>query len=145
MKYLLLVCVLIFVYYKLYQKYPDYFEKKYHFYFGGGVSVFLILYYLASYEQSFINDVLHNIKTVDNKPLYDLSVMKKEDDKMLLLKTRMAQNQAWRCLGCKNIIVENDLNEYNINYKIPLKNGGKHHVHNTGLYCSVCNKFTTNL
>lgn len=144
MKYFLLIGILIFIYYKFNKKYPDYLDKKYHFYFGGGVGVFLLLYYLSLYEKPFINDVLHNIKTVDNKPLYDLSVIKKEDDKMLLLKTKMAQNQAWRCLSCKNIIVEKDLNEYSINYKIPLRNGGKHHVNNMGLYCPVCNKFNTN-
>ena len=142
MLFIILVCIVVFIYYKCNKKYPDLLCKKYHMYFGIGVGGILIIYYLINYEKSFVNNVLHNIKTVDNKPLYDLSLMQeKKEDNMILLKNKMAINQNWRCHGCHNIIPINELNNYNINYKKSLKTGGRHNLQNLGLYCNICNKY----
>ena len=83
MKSLLFLLLLIFIYYHIYCRYPEYFITKYHIYFGVFISVYLTLYYVLGYQKHFVYNVLMNIKNADEKPLYDVNSLTYKKNQMI--------------------------------------------------------------
>ena len=141
MKALLVLLIIIFIYYQVYYRFPEYLSTKTHIYLGVFTVCYLILYYVLNYQRGFAYQVMSNMDTASNKPLYDFNSVYYKDNQMDLLKNNLAMKQGWRCINCQNPILQKDFNTYQMNYIKPLQYGGENNINNLGLSCSTCNAF----
>ena len=141
MKALLVLLIIIFIYYQVYYRFPEYLSTKTHIYLGVFTVCYLILYYVLNYQRGFAYQVMNNMDVASNKPLYDFNSVYYKDNQMDLLKNNLAMKQGWRCINCQNPILQKDFNTYQMNYIKPLQYGGENNINNLGLSCSTCNAF----
>ena len=138
----LVVCCCI--YYGIYKWYPQYLEEKYHYYFAGFITIYLIILYMFTFENEFIYKIFKNIYETNKQPLYTFNAH--NSNKELYdainpttdIKPILAQKQRSRCAQCNNYIVQNDIPHYKLKYLIPLQMGGKNDLSNLGLVCPYC-------
>ena len=130
MKVLIFLCILIFIYYQIYTRFPEYLTNQHHLYFGVFISGSLFFYYLMSFHKPFVYRVFTNIKNAD------------ECNQMNGLKYNLAMRQGWRCLHCQNPILQKDIFSYGLHYIKPLQFGGSTDVSNMGIKCNICSSFT---
>ena len=142
MKSIIFLALLILIYYQLYIRYPYYFPSRYHLYFGIFISVYVSLYYLLNYQQSFVYNMALNIKNVDDKPIYDIESVSYKQNQMVGLKHNLAMRQGWRCIKCRNPILQKDIHNYKLHYITPLQYGGENDVNNIGILCQTCSMFS---
>ena len=142
MKVIIFLAILIFIYYQIYIRFPEYLTNQHHLYFGGFVFGVLFLYYMMSFHKPFMYQLFTNLKSADEKPLYDIHSFTYKDNKMNGLKYNLAMRQGWRCLHCQNPILQKDIFSHDIHYIKPLQFGGKNDVTNLGLKCSTCSTFS---
>lgn len=141
MKALLCLGVIVFFYYFIYDRFPYVFSLSIHLYMLGFIVIYLILYYILSYQREFAYEVMSNMNTASNKPLYDINSLTNKENQMDLLKNNLAMRQGYRCINCQNPILQKDFNTYKINYIKPLQFGGENNINNLGVSCSTCNAF----
>ena len=131
----LFVCV---CYYYLNKCYPR--ETKEQIYFAVFILVWLTFIYLMNFEELFVYNTFKQIYEVQKKPLYDLSVFDKhKQEKNYDFNLMLLQNQGSRCGKCGNFILSKDIQYTNINYKIPLHEGGHSNHDNLMVVCPNCN------
>lgn len=146
MKSLIFLCIILFVYYQVYIRYPDYLSTKSHIYLGIFTVGYLVLYYILNYQTLFAYNLFKNIQTANDKPLYNIdslnnySVMNKTNN-VALLKRYLSNRQGMRCSNCSNPILPNEIEEYSINYIKPINYGGSNDLNNVCLSCPTCNTF----
>lgn len=99
------------------------------------------MYYILTYQRQFAYDVMNNMNTASNKPLYDINSLTNKENQMDLLKNNLAMRQGFRCINCQNPILQKDFSSYKINYIKPLQFGGENNINNLGVSCSTCNAF----
>ena len=144
MNSLIFLSVICTIYYCIYKWYPEYLEEKYHYYFGGFVTIYLLIIYMFTYENEFLYKIFKNVYDTSRQPLYSFnahhsnaelykSLNPNEDIKSLL-----AQKQNSRCAQCHNIIMNKDLHYYKLKYLVPLQQGGQNDVSNLGIVCPNC-------
>ena len=142
MKVLIFLCILIFIYYQIYTRFPEYLTNQHHLYFGVFISGSLFFYYLMSFHKPFVYRVFTNIKNADEQPLYDIESLTYKDNQMNGLKYNLAMRQGWRCLHCQNPILQKDIFSYGLHYIKPLQFGGLNDISNMGIKCNVCSSFS---
>ena len=142
MKVIIFLAILIFIYYQIYIRFPEYLTNQHHLYFGGFVFGVLFLYYMMSFHKPFMYQLFTNLKSADEKPLYDIHSFTYKDNKMNGLKYNLAMRQGWRCLHCQNPILQKDISGYGLHYIKPLMMGGRNEINNLGIKCNVCSTFT---
>ena len=140
--------VTICCFYYLFNKYfEEYVQQKYHYYFGGFVSVYLILLYLYHYEYPFVYSLLKNVHDTSNQPLYTFNSMNSNSELFesqypnFNIKETLLQKQGGRCYACSNFIMTSDLHNTKLKYKTSLQEGGQNNVENIGLVCPQCFSF----
>ena len=141
MKALLCLGVIVFFYYFIYDRFPYIFSLSIHLYMLGFIVIYLIMYYVLTYQRGFAYEVMSNMNTASNKPLYDINSLSNKENQMDLLKNNLAMRQGYRCINCQNPILQKDFNSYKINYIKPLQFGGENNINNLGVSCSTCNAF----
>jgi len=141
-KSIIFLTSIIGIYYFLFKKYPEKFTNKMHMYFTLLCLTFAIIFYLLNYQKMFVYKVVKNMKDAEEKPLYDINNNFYKDNQMVGLKNNIAMRQGWRCMACKNPILQKDIYSCKMNYVKPLEFGGINHVTNLGLYCNSCSTFT---
>ena len=141
MKSIIFLVVLIFIYYQVYKKFPEKFITKYHIYFGIFTAVYITLYYLLSHQKGFVYDLMLNIKNTE-KPLYDIESTTYKENQMQGIKYNLAMRQGWRCIKCRNPILQKDVHNYKLHYITPLQYGGKNDINNIGILCQTCSTFS---
>ena len=141
-KSIIFLLSIIGVYYFLFKKYPEYFTNKHHIYFTISCLVYLIVFYLLNHQKLFVYKVVKNMKEAEEKPLFDINNSFYKDNQMVGLKNNLAMRQGWRCMTCKNPILQKDIYSCKLNYIKPLAFGGVNHINNLGIYCSSCSTFT---
>jgi len=141
-KSILFLLILIGIYYFLYKRYPDNFTNKEHIYFTLFCTAYLVVFYLLNHQQLFVYRVLKNMKDAEEKPLYDINNNFYKENQMVGLKNNLAMRQGWRCLTCKNPLLQKDIYACKINYITPLQFGGDNNINNLGVYCPSCSTFT---
>jgi len=141
---LLLLIIACCIYYCIYKWYPDYLEEKYHYYFGGFVTIYSIILYLFTFENEFMYKFFRNIYETSKQPLYSFNAHNSNSELYNSLnsnhdlKPMLAQKQLGRCAQCKNFIIEKDIPHYKLKYLYPLQFGGKNDLSNIGLVCPHC-------
>ena len=128
MKVIIFLAILIFIYYQIYIRFPEYLTNQHHLYFGGFVFGVLFLYYMMSFHKPFMYQLFTNLKYADEKPLYDIR--------------SLTMRQGWRCLHCQNPILQKDIHNHDLHYIKPLSMGGTNDVQNLGIKCNVCSTFS---
>ena len=141
-KSILFLLILIGIYYFLYKRYPDNFTNKEHIYFTLFCTAYLVVFYLLNHQQLFVYRVVKNMKDAEEKPLYDINNNFYKENQMVGLKSNLAMRQGWRCLTCKNPILQKDIYNCKMSYIKPLQFGGINHINNIGIYCPSCSTFT---
>ena len=141
MKALLCLGVIGFFYYFIYDRFPYIFSLSIHLYMLGFIVIYLIMYYVLTYQRGFAYEVMSNMNTASNKPLYDINSLTNKENQMDLLKNNLAMRQGFRCINCQNPILQKDFKKYKINYIKPLQFGGENNINNLGVSCSTCNAF----
>ena len=142
MKYIIILCILIAIYYQLYKRCPDKLNSKHHLYFTVFVIGYITLYYFMSFQKNFIYNILKSVKDVDERPLYDKNSIVYKENQMDGLRYNLAMRQGWRCLHCQNPILPKDIYGYKIHYIKPLQFGGENNIHNLGIKCKTCSEFS---
>jgi len=141
-KSIIFLLIIISGYYFLFKKFPEKFTNKEHIYFVFFCFVYLTLFYLLNYQQKFVYRVVKNMKDAEEKPLYDINNDFYKENQMIGMKNNLAMRQGWRCLTCKNPILQKDIYRCKLNYVVPLQFGGENHVSNLAVYCPSCSTFT---
>jgi len=141
-KSLIFLGIIIGIYYYLFKKFPERFTNKEHIYFSIFCIVYLIIFYLMNHQKLFVYRVVKNMKDAEEKPLYDINNTFYKENQMVGLKNNLAMRQGWRCLTCKNPILQKDIYSCKMNYIKPLQFGGINHINNIGMYCPSCSTFT---
>jgi hypothetical protein len=95
-----------------------------------------------NHQKLFVYRVVKNMKDAEEKPLYDINNTFYKENQMVGLKNNLAMRQGWRCLTCKNPILQKDIYSCKMNYIKPLQFGGINHINNIGMYCPSCSTFT---
>ena len=140
-KSVLFLLTIIGTYYFLFKKYPERFTNKIHFYFAVFSIIYLIIIYLLNHEKMFVYRVVKNMKDSEENPLYDSNDFYKENQ-MVGLKNNIAMRQGWRCMSCKNPLLQKDIGKKcKLNYIRKLEFGGVNHLENIGLHCASCSTF----
>jgi hypothetical protein len=142
MKYIIILCIIIAIYYQIYKRYPEYLESKHHFYFTTFIVSYILFYYFMSYQKTFVYNVFKNVKDIDERPLYDLNSIVYKQNQMDGLRYNLAMRQGWRCLHCHNPILQKDIYDYKIHYIKPLQFGGENNINNLGIKCKTCSEFS---
>ncbi len=142
MKYIIILCILIAVYYQIYKRFPEKLTPKYHLYFTVFVVCYLLLYYFLSFQKNFVYNVLKSVKEVDERPLYDKNSIVYKQNQMDGLRYNLAMRQGWRCLNCQNPILSTDIYDHKIQYIKPLQFGGENSINNLGIKCNTCSEFS---
>ena len=144
MNSLIFLSVICTIYYCIYRWYPEYLEEKYHYYFGGFVSIYLLIIYMFTYENEFLYKIFKNIYDTSRQPLYSFNAhhsnaeLYKSLNPNSDIKSLLAQKQNSRCAQCHNIIMNKDLHYYKLKYLVPLQQGGQNDVSNLGIVCPNC-------
>ena len=73
MKAIIFLIIILFVYYQVYYRFPQYVSTKTHVYLGIFTVGYLILYYVLNYQRVFAYNVLKNMDSATNKPLYNFN------------------------------------------------------------------------
>ena len=142
MKYIIILCILIAVYYQIYKRYPEKLETTHHIYFTAFVVCYLVFYYFMAFQKNFVYSVLKSVKTVEEQPLYDKNSIVYKQNQMDGLRYNLAMKQGWRCLHCQNPILPKDIYDHKIHYIKPLQFGGENNVNNLGIKCKACSEFS---
>lgn len=142
MKYIIILCIIIAIYYQIYKRWPDKFKPKNHLYFITFIVCYMVFYYFMKYQKPFVYNVFKNIKDVNEKPLYDKNSLVYKNNQMEGLRYNLAMRQGWRCLHCQNPILPKDIHEHKIHYIKPLQFGGENNINNLGIKCQTCSEFT---
>ena len=144
MNSLIFLSVICTIYYCVYRWYPEYLEEKYHYYFGGFVSIYLLIIYMFTYENEFMYKIFKNVYDTSRQPLYSFNAhhsnaeLYKSLNPNADIKSLLAQKQNSRCAQCHNIIMNKDLHYYKLTYLVPLQQGGPNDVSNLGIVCPNC-------
>ena len=144
MNSLIFLAVLCIIYYCIYKWYPDYLQEKYHYYFGGFITVYLFVIYMFTYENEFMYKVFKNVYDTSRQPLYSFnahnsnSQLYNELNMNTDIRSLLSQKQNSRCAQCQNVIMNNDIIHYKLKYLVPLQRGGKNDINNLGLVCPNC-------
>ena len=141
MKALLVLIIILFAYYQVYYRFPEYLSTKTHIYLGVFTVGYLVIYYILNYQRGFAFKLFNHMHEVDNKPLYDFDGRYYKQNQMEILKNNLAIKQGWRCINCQNPILQKDFDTYKMDYIKPLKYGGANSIDNIGVSCSTCNAF----
>jgi hypothetical protein len=141
-KSVILLISIIGVYYFLFKKYPDKYTTKTHIYFTLFCTVYMVVFYLLNHQKMFVYKVVKNMKEAEEKPLYDINHSFYKENQMVGLKNNLAMRQGWRCISCKNPVLQKDVYSCKVNYIKPLEFGGVNHVNNLAIYCPSCSTFT---
>ena len=139
-KSLIILVSIIGIYYYLFKKFPEKFTNKEHIYFGIFCIIYLIIFYLLNHQQMFVYKVVKNMKDAEEKPLYDINNNFYKENQMVGLKNNLAMRQGWRCLTCRNPILQKDIYTCKMNYIKPLQFGGENSVNNLGIKCNTCSE-----
>ena len=142
MKYIIILCILIAIYYQIYKRCPEHFTNQNHLYFGSFVTGYIILYYLMSFQRGFVYNVVKSVKNIDERPLYDKNSIVFKNNQMDGLKYNLAMRQGWRCLHCQNPILQKDIHNHKLHYIKPLQFGGENNINNLGMKCDSCSSFS---
>ena len=141
-KSIIFLASIIGIYYFIIKKYPEKFTSKVHIYFTIFCSLYLIIFYLLNHQKLFVYRVVKNMKDAEEKPLYDINNNFYKENQMVGLKNNLAMRQGWRCMGCKNPVLQKDVYTCRVNYIKPLEFGGINHVNNLVIFCPSCSTFT---
>ena len=141
-KSVIVLLSIIGIYYFLFKKYPERFTNKIHTYFAVFCTGYLIIFYLLNHQKMFVYRVVKNMKEAEEKPLYDITNNFYKENQMVGLKNNLAMRQGWRCMACKNPVLQKDIHSCKLNYIKPLEFGGVNHINNLGIYCPSCSTFT---
>ena len=144
-----LLCLILLStgYYILYQYFPERFEEKYHYYFGGFVIIYIFILYLFTFENEFMYKLFKNVYDTSRQPLYTFNAQQSNSELYHTLnpnqniKQTLAQQQMYRCYNCQNHMVQNDIEYYKMQYQTPLQNGGQNIPENLKLICPSCYSF----
>lgn len=144
MNSLIFLSVICTVYYCIYKWYPEYLEEKYHYYFGGFVTIYLLIIYMFTYENEFLYKIFKNVYDTSRQPLYSFNAhhsnaeLYKSLNPNENIKSVLSQKQNSRCAQCHNIIMNKDIQYYKLKYLVPLQQGGQNDVSNLGIVCPNC-------
>lgn len=147
MNSILFFIILLSIYYYIYQNYYDNFDQKYHTYFYIFIGVYLIILYIYHFEYEFFYRLLKNIYDTNNKPLYSFNSMNSNAElfesqhQNFNIKETLLNKQGNRCHACSNFIMNNDIQNTKLKYKISLQNGGQNNIENISLVCLNCYQF----
>lgn len=141
MKAILVLLIILFIYYQIYYRFPDYLSTKTHIYLGVFTVGYLIIFYVLNYQRDLAFNIFNNMQSASDKPLYDFNSLRYKENQMDNFKNTLAMRQGWRCINCQNPILQKDFDSYKINYIKPLQFGGENNINNLGLSCSTCNTF----
>ena len=142
--FLIIICS---IYYYIYRSHNEYLKNKYHYYFGGFVSLYLIILYIYYFEYQFFYKVLKNIYDTSNQPLYTFNAQGSNAELFesqypnFNIKETLFQKQGQRCRACSNFIMKEDIHNCKLKYNTSLQNGGQNNVENIGLVCPQCFEF----
>ena len=90
---ILILIVILFVYYQVYYRFPDYVSTKTHIYLGVFTIGYLAIYYILNYQRGFAYKLFNHMQDVDNKPLYDFQGKYYKQNQQELLKQNIAIKQ----------------------------------------------------
>ena len=143
MNSLILLAVICFVYYQIYKRYQLEMPEKYNIYFGIFVGCYLLLYYLMEFQKPFIYKIFSSVHNVD-RPLYDIQTQSYNNsmNNQYVLKNNLALRQGFRCIGCQNPILQQDVDKHQLQYFKPLEYGGQSTMDNLCLKCPSCSAFS---
>ena len=142
--FLVVICCGYYIFNKYFE---DYVQEKYHYYFGGFISIYLLILYLFHFEYQFMYKILRNIYDTSNQPLYSFNSMQSNAELFesqypnFNIKETLSMKQNGRCFTCSNFIMSKDLHNYKLKYKTPLQGGGQNNIENIGLVCPNCFEF----
>ena len=139
MKSLILLAVICFVYYQVYKKYQLEIPQKYNIYFGVFVGGYLLLYYLMVFQKPFIYKIFSSVHNVD-RPMYEIQTQSYSNNQNVL-KNNLALRQGFRCIGCQNPILQQDVDKHQLQYFKSLDYGGQPTPDNLCLKCPSCSAF----
>jgi len=139
MKSLILLAVICFVYYQAYKKYQLEIPQKYNIYFGVFVGGYLLLYYLMVFQKPFIYKIFSSVHNVD-RPMYEIQTQSYSNNQNVL-KNNLALRQGFRCIGCQNPILQQDVDKHQLQYFKSLDYGGQPTPDNLCLKCPSCSAF----
>ena len=105
MKYIIILAIIITIYYQIYKRWPEKLTNQHHLYFGTFIAGYIIFYYLMTFQRPFVYNVVKNVKSADEQPLYDKNSIVYQQNQMDGLKYNLAMRQGWRCLHCQNPIL----------------------------------------
>ena len=142
MNSLILLAVICFVYYQVYKRYQLEMPEKYNIYFGVFVGCYLLLYYLMVFQKHFVYKIFTSVKDVDNRQLYDIQSQMYSENTGQVLKNNLALRQGFRCNGCQNPILQNDIPAHSVTHLKPLEYGGQNTMDNLCLKCPRCTTFS---
>ena len=142
MKYIIILCILIAIYYQIYKRWPEKLIPQYHLYFGVFITIYVVFYYLMTFQRNFVYNIMKSVKNVDEQPLYDKDSLIYKQNQMDGLRYNLAMRQGWRCLHCQNPILPKDIYDHKIHYIKPLQFGGENNIHNLGIKCNTCSEFS---
>ena len=135
---LLLICFCVGYFY-LHKFRPR--SQKEMIYVSVFVGIYIVILYLANFQQELLHKLFKQIYDIQNKPLYDLSDFSKPDNSVKEFQLQMLQNQGSRCSLCQNFILPKDIDYTSIQYKLPLHQGGSHSHDNLHVVCPNCHAF----
>lgn len=139
---LLILCI---IYRHIYLYYEHYLYENSHCYFGIFVFLYLLILYFINFEQNFTYRVLKNVYDTSRQPLYSFNSKLSNNELFqssnLNIKEMIATKQNSRCYSCSNIIIQNDIPNYYLTYKVPLQNGGQNTPENLAIICPSCSQF----
>jgi hypothetical protein len=143
MNSLILLAVICFVYYQVYKRYQLEMPEKYNIYFGVFVGCYLLLYYLMEFQKPFIYKIFSSVHNVD-RPMYDIQTQSYSNsmNNQYVLKNNLALRQGFRCIGCQNPILQQDVDKHQLQYFKPLDYGGQPTMDNICLKCPSCSAFS---
>ena len=139
MKSLILLAVICFVYYQVYKKYQLEIPQKYNIYFGVFVGGYLLWYYLMEFQKPFIYKIFSSVHNVD-RPMYEIQTQSYSNNQNVL-KNNLALRQGFRCIGCQNPILQQDVDKHQLQYFKSLDYGGQPTPDNLCLKCPSCSAF----
>lgn len=142
--FLIIVSLLYYIATRYFSERLDALSENHKYYFGGGVIIYLAIWYMFVYESSFVHKVFHNIYHSE-QPLYSMNSAAsnaefyQRHNPNANIKSILLMRQEHRCYKCSNYIV--DLGSAKLSYKILPKFGGKNDTHNLVTVCSTCSEF----
>ena len=142
MKYIIILCIIIAIYYQTYKRWPESLQPKHHLYFTTFIVCYIVFYYFMSFQRNFVYNVMKSVKDVDEKPLYDKNSLVYRQNQMDGLRYNLAMRQGWRWLHCQNPILPKDIYDHKIHYIKPLQFGGENNINNLGIKCKTCSAFS---